>query len=304
MNVIVAEEAGFCFGVKRALGIIDELSEQKQEIHIYGPLVHNKTVLEDLESRGIGCIDSLDQYESNRQLIVRTHGIPRYVEDELERKDIGYTDATCPFVKKLHKIAAHVSAQSDHPLFLIVGDKTHAEIIAAHSYSPNARIIANEAEARLIPPQAAIAVMVQTTYDAETFTRITAILQEKTPRLKVFNTICNASILRQEAVRKLAPTVDMMIVIGGKNSSNTKKLVDIARRLNTATFQVESYQELSTGMEAGILEKAVSCRSIGLTAGASTPPEEIENVKTFFRNLNINTVKEINHGRSKRNSEH
>jgi (E)-4-hydroxy-3-methyl-but-2-enyl pyrophosphate reductase len=303
MKVYVAEEAGFCFGVRRALDILEELHEEKHEIQTYGELIHNRTVVEKLTTQGIHSIDSLSQIEPGKKLVIRTHGIPVDTEESLKREPVDLVDATCPLVKKLHRIAAKVRENDKDVQFIIVGDPSHPEIIAAASYAPGVVIIASEEEAMGLPYNKEMAVMAQTTFDSECFQSIVSILKEKSGNLKVYETICNATIVRQEAVKRLAPFVDFMVVIGGNNSSNTKKLFNIALERNKNTFHLESYDDLNSN-RSNLLSRVQHFQSVGITAGASTPPEDIQKIKTFFYNINSNRVKEINHGRSKRNAEH
>lgn len=300
MKIYVAEEAGFCFGVRRALDLIDDLYEKGQNIQVYGQLVHNSTVLDKLKARGITCIDSLSQLSQlspNHHLVVRTHGIPREEETRLNKENIQFTDATCPLVKKLHKIAESVGTQTVNSRFVIVGDPTHPEIIAAKSYAPSAEIIQSVSQARAFQcqPNEPVDIMVQTTYDADRFKEVIGILESKTRHLKMHRTICKATIVRQDAAKRLAPEVDAMVVIGGKQSSNTRKLYTIARERNANTFHVESYEQLCRDIGT-LMPELAHCLSIGITAGASTPPDEIQKVKTFFANFNSNRAKEINHG--------
>ncbi len=296
MKVHVAEEAGFCFGVRRALDIIDDLCEKNQDIQIYGQLIHNNSTLQKLAAKGIHTIESLDALDSHAKLVIRTHGIPLEIQNKFNDTGVDYVDATCPLVKKLHLIAASYANASDNDehqtRFVIVGDKNHPEIIAAASYAGNATVVDSEEEARHIPYSETIAVMAQTTLDADHFKKIVSLLEEKTANLKVFNTICRATTTRQEAVKKLAPLVDFVVVVGGKNSSNTRKLFHIARARNENTFHIESHEEL-TSTASTWLEQVRHFESVGIAAGASTPPEEIEKIKLFFNNINSNRVKEI-----------
>jgi 4-hydroxy-3-methylbut-2-en-1-yl diphosphate reductase len=319
MKVYIAEEAGFCFGVKRALNIIDNLHEKGQQIHIFGQLIHNRSVLDDLKARGIFCINSLDQRDPEKSLIIRTHGIPVDTESRLKSSNQPLVDATCPLVKKLQEEIRRQSLLHPRPRLVIVGDAKHPEIIAARSYAPDADVVGSEDDARQLCNHSNngnndqiehISVVAQTTLDVDFFDKILSILETKTKNLTVHNTICNATRVRQEAVKKLAPRVDFMMVIGGKNSSNTKKLFNIASQHNQHSFHIESYDDLK---DVELLEKVAHFESVGITAGASTPPNEIEKVKHFFTHFNMNNFnkkyknkfsldKEMNHGRTKRDS--
>jgi 4-hydroxy-3-methylbut-2-enyl diphosphate reductase len=303
MKVYVAEEAGFCFGVRRALEIIDDLHEKNQDTQIFGQLIHNRTVLENLKAKGIDCIDSFTELDANKKLVIRTHGIPVETEKDLEKRGVDYIDATCPLVKKLHKIAAEVYRQDKKNRFVIVGDRNHPEIEAALSYAPGTTVIASEEEARAVPHSENLAVIAQTTLDADRFERIVTILEGKTEHLSVYDTICNATITRQEAVKKLAPAVDVVLVVGGKNSSNTQKLYHIALARNKNTFHIESCDDLLAD-DSGLLRQVAQFRTVGITAGASTPPDEIEKIRKLLGSIHSNRVKEMNHGRRKRNPDH
>jgi 4-hydroxy-3-methylbut-2-enyl diphosphate reductase len=299
MKVYVAEEAGFCFGVKRALNIINSLHEKRHEVQVYGQLIHNRSVLDDLKAKGIDCIDSLDQLDPKKTLIIRTHGIPKQVEENLKKNGVKYIDATCPLVKKLQETIETLNTNTPNTQIVIVGDRNHPEIIAAKSYCPDAIVINSEEEAQNMKSSDHIRVVVQTTLDVDFFEQITSILENKTENLHIHNTICSATKVRQEATKKLAPQVDGVIVVGGKNSSNTKKLYNIALKKNKNTFHIEKSSDLN---DAHFIGKLKEFRSVGITAGASTPPEEVKKIENFLNNLTSNIEKETNHGRTERNA--
>jgi len=301
MKIYAAKEAGFCFGVKRALEVIDRLHELGHGVQVYGQLIHNRSVLDDLKARGIDCIDSSKELDANKTLIIRTHGIPKEIEKTLKKNKVNYVDATCPLVKKVHKIVEKIASQNKNTQILIIGDKNHPEIVAAKSYSPDALIINSQEEAHRLENKDSISVVAQTTMDADFFEKIISILKGKTGNLHIHNTICKATKVRQEAIKKLAPQVDSVIVVGGKNSANSKKLYNIALQKNKNTFFIEKSSDLH---HTDFIEKMSSFRSVGITAGASTPPGEIEKIEKLLRNLNINAGKETNHGRRKRNPGH
>ena len=289
MKVFISEEAGFCFGVKRALILINQLHRQKQCVQIYGDLIHNNTVLKDLEKKGINCIKKLDDASPGKKIVIRTHGIPLQEEEALKEAKMDYLDATCPLVKKIHEIIQ--KNQNTLSRIVIVGDKNHPEIIAARSYAKNATVINSITQAEKIKPSKEIIVIAQTTLDSEFFKKIVFTLIDKAEKLKIHNTICEATRVRQRAIQKLAPTVDFVVVIGGKNSSNTKKLYDISNRKNKNTFYFEKSEDL---YNRKFINQISNYKSVGITAGASTPPDEIEKVKNFFQNF-----KEIKNGKLK-----
>jgi len=278
----VAAEAGFCFGVKRALNLISELQGAEKPVTTYGPLIHNEAVLADLRRQGVTLTRSLDQVEPGRILITRTHGTSRADEERLRSQRIDYVDATCPLVKKSHRIIIDLAARG-LPL-VIVGDRRHPEIEALCSHAPEAMVINSEEEALALPRTPALAVVAQTTLNTDFFHRIVSILVDQCERIEVFNTVCQATRVRQEAVRALAPTVDFVVVIGGRNSSNTNKLVDIARERNPRTYHFETAAELDT---PEFLREVGGLAAVGITGGASTPPAEIEKARAFFAHVNI-----------------
>jgi 4-hydroxy-3-methylbut-2-enyl diphosphate reductase len=280
MKILVAEEAGFCFGVKRALKLINEFHRQGKKIQTFGPLIHNVPVLNDLAAKGIAHVSAIDQIAKDKTLCIRTHGVPRDVEHYLQRRGIATLDATCPLVKKGQKIIERLD-ETRSPI-LIVGDKDHPEIVAARSYAKKVQIINSLTEARALPRSREINVVAQTTLNTGFFKEVAAILMDKTEKLNIFNTICMATQDRQEAVKKLAPKVDAIIVVGSKISSNTKKLFQIARERNRNAMQIETCADLQNQKTMTKLKKF---KSIGVSAGASTSPQELENVKKFLHKL-------------------
>lgn len=280
MKIVVAEEAGFCFGVKRALKLINEYQRQGKKIQTFGPLIHNIPVLHDLAAKGVGYAASLAGIDKDKTLCISTHGLSRDSERRLRRKGVPTLDATCPLVKKGQKIIEQIGKARSR--VLIVGDKDHPEIIAARSYAGDVKIINSLAEARALPRSREIHVVAQTTLNTEFFKEIVAVLMDKTEKLHVFNTICQATQDRQEAVKKLAPAVDAIIVIGSKISSNTKKLFQIASARNRNAMQIETCADLRDPKTLARLKKFTS---VGVSAGASTSPQELENVTKFLHKL-------------------
>ncbi len=297
MKVLVAEEAGFCFGVKRALKLIEHVYRQGRPIQTFGPLIHNKTVLDELQRKGIEAIGGLAERDPGKTLVIRTHGVPRQLEADLRRRRIPYLDATCPLVKRAQQWIGMLDREPTQ--VVIVGDEDHPEVVAARSFAPRARIVNSLAEARALPFRKRISVVAQTTLDTDFFKCIIGELLDRTETLEVYNTICAATRVRQEAIRKLAPRVDVVVVVGDRESSNTRKLVGIARSRNPRTFLIQSSLELQ---DRRLVRRLGSFRSVGISAGASTPPGEIDRVRRFFEDLNRNKpAKESPHGRRKRN---
>lgn len=280
MKVYTAEEAGFCFGVKRALNLINRLHEKGESIQIYGELIHNRTVLKNLEKKGITSIDSLCKLDKGKKLIIRTHGIPVDEEAKLNADGIGYEDLTCPLVKRIHNIIKEID---DTQTIVIVGDRNHPEIKAIKSFTKKGVVINSIDEIDNIPDSDSVSVVAQTTLDTDFFEKIISVIKKRFGEVSVFDTICNATKVRQEAIKKLAPKVDFVVVIGGYNSSNTKKLFNIAKKLNRFSYHIDNSSALNN---PELLKTFSVFKSVGITAGASTPPEEIEKVKQFFQKFN------------------
>jgi len=277
MIVRIADQAGFCFGVKRALELIHGLREEGRDIQVLGELIHNQSVLSDLARKGVECIRDKSAADPQKTLVIRTHGIPADEDAELRAAGFKLLDATCPLVKKTHCLIQRFESQGI-PV-VIVGDRNHPEIIAASSYATDPIIVNSLEEARSVPAMPVMGVVAQTTLDLDFFRQIEAILLERADRLDAHNTVCDATRERQEAVRRLAPEVDCVVVVGGHNSSNTKKLVSIAQRHNPSTIHIEGSVALN---DTELQRKTAGCRSVGIAAGASTPPEEIERVRRYF----------------------
>jgi 4-hydroxy-3-methylbut-2-enyl diphosphate reductase len=280
MKIVVAEEAGFCFGVKRALKLVNEYLTKGNQIQTFGPLIHNIPVLNNLAAQGVHSIDSVRRIDKGKTLCIRTHGISRQVEKQLQNKGVSTLDATCPLVKKEQKIIEMLGQNQGR--IVIVGDEDHPEIIAARSYAKKVTVINSLAEAEAMTPCAQMSVVAQTTLNSEFFKQVVAILMDKAEKITVYNTICQATKDRQLAVKKLAPQVDAIIVVGSRISSNTKKLFHIARENNKNTLHIETCADLQKPETLARLRKF---RSIGITAGASTAPEELELVKNFLQKL-------------------
>lgn len=285
MKIIIAEEAGFCFGVKRALELIERLNEKGQNTQVFGQLIHNQSVLNDLAQKGIKTITTFDELKPDHTLFIRTHGIPKETEENIKNRGIAYVDATCPFVKKIHHIVEKIDPGKTR--IVIVGDRNHPEIIAAKSYTSDAIVVNSMAEAQAIAPGKPLAVVAQTTLNTGLFKEIVTALLDKAEKIEIHNTICNATRVRQDAIRKLAPQVDFVVVVGGKNSSNTRKLYEIALEKNKNTYFIEKSEDLNN---QDFIEKIKHFQTVGLTAGASTPPGELDKIKEYFKKIKIDNI--------------
>ena len=289
MKVKVAETAGFCFGVKRAVDKVYELIDTEQKpIFTLGPIIHNEGVVADLEARGVHVIteadlDSPDDTLQNGTVVIRSHGVGKAIYDKLKEKNISYVDVTCPFVLKIHRIVEKESLAGNH--IIIIGDKDHPEVqgICGWCQGPYT-VIRNKEEAEAFVPQKGkkISIVSQTTFNYNKFKDLVEILCKKRYDnnvlniLNILNTICNATEERQREAKNIAGEVDTMLVVGGRHSSNTQKLFEICKKECGNTYYIQTPVDLDSEM--------FQCSSyVGITAGASTPKKIIEEVQEHVR---------------------
>lgn len=280
MEVRIAENAGFCFGVKRAMNMAWDELENKTSDNVYslGPLIHNKQAVDKYKEKGLIEMDSLDKIPSDSKLIIRSHGVGKKIYTDSESKNMDIVDTTCPFVKKIHDIVKEFSHKGYK--IIIVGNATHPEIIGINGWCDNEAIIINreeEIDNITFNNNDRYCVVSQTTANLESFDKIVSKLKSKIEDLTVNNTICFATKERQLSATDLAKEVDCMVVIGGKHSSNTQKLVNICKNI-VPTFSIETKEEL----EKSKLEKF---KVAGVTAGASTPDWIIEEVIEYLKEI-------------------
>lgn len=277
MEIIVAKSAGFCFGVDKAINTVyNEL--EKEKLYTYGPLIHNKKVIEDLEQKGANIINSIDDIEQERTVIIRSHGVSKQLYKDLETKNIRYIDCTCPFVKKIHNIVEENYKAGN--TIVIIGDKAHPEVIGINGWCDNtAIIIQSTQEAKDLELRNNYAVVSQTTFSTQKFETIINILKSKKIHFKLYNTICNATSNRQSEAVELAKKADKMLIIGDKKSSNTQKLYDICSSICKKSYYIETIDDL----ELNIFR---TNDRIGITAGASTPSAIIKEVIKVMSELN------------------
>ncbi len=268
MEIIVARNSGFCYGVRRALQLARKTGKKAgQRIFSWGEIIHNPEVIASLRKDGILVADSLSQLKPGDTVIIRSHGISPAVHRALRKKKVKLVDATCPIVKKIQQTVDRLSRRSGE--IIIVGNKNHPEIQGLLGYSRGkARVVENEEQARALPFRKRRAVLAQSTQDGQLFSQVVGVLAEKTAELQVFNSICQSTRIRQVATAELARQVEALLIIGGRNSSNTNKLYQISRRLLPRTYFIESPEEITPEMLRGV-------NKIGLSGGASTPPEVI-----------------------------
>ena len=279
MEIRVARTAGFCFGVKRAVDMVYEQIAQGESVTTYGPIIHNEAVVADLAARGVRIADTREELENltGGSVVIRSHGAPKAVYDLLAAKGLNVVDATCPFVKKIHRI---VREQCDAGMrVLIIGDPAHPEVQGIRGWGDADTVAADNIDdiVRALPYKDKPAALVaQTTFNLLKFQEIVAEMRSMGYDLKSFNTICSATRERQQETAELASVSDMMVVIGSPNSSNTRKLYDISKQRCDRTFFVSSADELK-GREFPQAEK------IGITAGASAPDNIIAEVSNYVR---------------------
>lgn len=282
MEMIVGKTAGFCYGVKRAVeGAKEELKSSPKQISCLGELVHNKQVIEELETQGLEFIENVKEAKEN--VIIRAHGTTKETYEELSKRGIEVKDYTCPNVLKIHKLAEEY--RKNGFFILLCGSRKHPENIGTLSYcGKNVYVIEKEEDTfkaiDLITKSKIkkVVLISQTTYSLEKFYIIEEIIKNELPKnieIVVNNTICRATELRQKETEEIAKKVDFMIIIGGKNSSNTKKLYEIAKQNCNNSICIETKEELD-------LNEIKKFNKIGIMAGASTPNKSIEEVKEYL----------------------
>lgn len=283
MEIIIGKTAGFCYGVERAVnGATDEITKASEKIYCLGEIVHNRQVIQKLEDLGIKCVETIE--ETKGTVLIRAHGVPKEIYEIAEKMNVKIQDYTCPNVLKIHKIAEEFS-KHDYFIFLL-GAKKHPENIGTLSYcGEDCYVIEKEEEVSEAiqvfeeTKKKKLLLISQTTFSLGKFHKIEEILRSKIKKDITFvvkNTICKATELRQKETEDLSKKVDSMIIIGGKNSSNTKKLYEIAKKNCDNTILVETAQEL---------EIKEPVEKIGIMAGASTPKESIEEVIEFLNKI-------------------
>jgi len=272
VTILAAQTAGVCFGVERALDLSEKaIKEISGPISSLGPLIHNPQAVADLSSRGLKVAEDINNIEGT--VVFRSHGVTLQVQEKAKDKGLKIVDATCPLVKVPQNFAKKLS-QNGY-FVIIVGDANHPEIKGVRSYVPNdeVAVIKSADEVANLPERAKVGVICQTTLKRKVLDLVVEKCKEKFAEVKLHNTICSATKDRQEAAHELAANVDCMVVIGGRNSSNTQKLYDICSELSQKAYLVETEAELKSEWFSGF-------KSIGVTAGASTPHVLIDKVRS------------------------
>ena len=282
MKVIKAKSAGFCFGVKRAVDTVYEQVEENQNlpIYTYGPIIHNEEVIKDLRSHGVEVLNDEEELKTADAdvVVIRSHGVAKYIYDILEERGITCVDATCPFVKKIHKIVAERSAEGSY--IVIVGNGEHPEVQGIRGWAGEQVTVVQtqeDAERFELPDKdQKVCIVAQTTFNYNKFKELVEIISKKRYDIVVLNTICNATKERQTEARQIAARVDAMVVIGDKRSSNTQKLFEICKEECLNTYYIQTLDDLD-------INQLRSVESVGITAGASTPNKIIEEVQNNVR---------------------
>ena len=277
MEVTVAKTAGFCFGVKRAVEkVYEQIGKTEKPIYTYGPIIHNEQVVGDLQEKGVEVIDTLEELKTIRDavVVIRSHGVGKDVYDILKENGVEIVDATCPYVKKIHRIVEKQTAEGRR--VLIVGSEDHPEVQGIKGWGDErTKVIENMDDFRRLklPEDEKLCIVSQTTFNYKKFQDLVEKISKTRYDITVLNTICNATQERQVEAMRIASQVDVMLVIGGKHSSNTQKLYDICRKECKNTYYIQTLGDFNP-------ECISSVRSVGITAGASTPNNIIEEVHT------------------------
>ena len=287
MEINIAKSAGFCFGVRRAVDTVYKESGKKN-VYTYGPIIHNDEVVADLERQGVGVINDSREFASLGEgtIIIRSHGVPRAIYDEIARAGLELVDATCPFVRKIHRIVERESGEGR--IIIIVGNNHHPEVEGIMGWCHTTPIVIEnreQAEAIAVDADTKLSIVSQTTFNYNKFQYLVEIISEKGYDINVFNTICNATEERQKETRELAMRSDAMIVIGGRHSSNTQKLFEISKKECSNTFYIQTKNDLN-------MEDFHNIGILGITAGASTPNNIIKEVHESMAEMSFDQMLE------------
>jgi 4-hydroxy-3-methylbut-2-enyl diphosphate reductase len=282
VNIITAKRAGFCFGVKRAIDISFDIAKQMPDgIYTLGPIIHNPQVIEKLKTEGILPLNDINDIQDKeiKALIIRTHGIPHQIYNKISSKNFRLIDATCPFVKNAQHYAKLLKDNGYQ--VVILGDSSHPEVKGILSYAGDDAIVVDE-NTRLPRLKTKVGIVVQTTQPVEALKSVLSNIIEHVKEVKVYNTICNSTALRLKETAAMARKVDVMIVVGGKNSANTTQLALLCTSLSVRTYHIETEKELRK-------QWFENTQKIGITAGASTPDWIIKKVEKRIRDIGGNS---------------
>lgn len=271
MEVLLADEFGFCFGVERAVDMVEESVDKNEKVRTLGPLIHNDQEMDRLGNQGVNTIDNPVQIKRDETGVIRAHGVTPEVQKELEAKAGKVIDATCPFVTRVQRLASR--AANDERDVIVVGNPDHPEMVGVKGYAPeNAFIVRDESEISGLPKLRKPLVISQTTIKLKTFLDTAEAVKDHTDDdVEIVNTICSATRDRQDAARALANQVEAFYVIGGAHSSNSRKLVAVCKEQCDKSFLIQTEEDINPSDLDGV-------KKVGVTAGASTPKWLIDNV--------------------------
>lgn len=276
MKVIVAKTAGFCFGVERAVEqVYRQIEEGKKPIYTYGPIIHNEEVVRSLAERGVQIVDSEEELGKLREgtVIIRSHGVPRRIYELIRKQGLSLVDATCPYVKKIHRIVERYDGEEDD--IIIIGNEGHPEVEGIKGWCKvPVTVIGSEEEAAKFQGRGRgrLCIVSQTTFNYKNFDKLVEIISKvRYDVIDILKTVCSATEERQSEAREIARKVDSMIVIGGSHSSNTRKLYEICKKECVNTYHIQTMRDLD-------IQRLPSMSCVGITAGASTPKNLIEEV--------------------------
>ncbi len=286
MQVLIADEYGFCFGVERAVEMVEEALQEGDTVRTLGPLIHNDQEMERLATHGVSTISAPVQIKRGETAVIRAHGVTPQIEAELREKASKVVDATCPFVTKVQKLAARAAAQNRH--VVVVGNPEHPEMIGVFGYAPEHAFVVNNAEEVAALPRLRNPLVVsQTTIKLQNFYDVAEAVKAKADgETQIVNTICSATRDRQDAARALAGEVDVFYIIGGRHSSNSRKLLAVCQEQCEKSFLIETEDEINS-------EDLRGAERVGLTAGASTPNWLIEKVGKKLEEIGVSFENEL-----------
>lgn len=276
-QIVIAEEAGACFGVERALELVRDAAEHASgPIHTLGPLIHNPRVVRELERRGVTVVDDPAAVGAGETLVLRTHGVTPQVEEAAHAAGATVLDATCPFVKRAHRAAERLAGEGYQ--VLVIGETGHPEVEGTVGHAPEALVVGSPEDLEGMTLRRKVGVVVQTTQSEANVCAVVSALVGRVDELRLVDTVCEATAGHQGACARLARTVDVMVVVGGKSSANTTHLADISRELCPRTHHIEGPEEIDPDWLHGAWR-------IGITAGASTPASQIEAVRAALERI-------------------
>lgn len=274
IEILTAKHAGFCFGVKRAVDMAFHAAAMGSGVYTLGPVIHNPQAVEQLRSKGVSAIDDICN-DKIKTLVIRTHGVPREISEELANKKYKVVDATCPFVKNAQQYAKLL--REDGYQVIIIGNKEHPEVKGLMSYAGEDVIVVDSGD--VLPGlKSKVGIVVQTTQPVSALKRFVSDVAEQAKEIKVFNTICNSTLLRLKETEEMTQKTDAMVVVGGRNSANTSRLAQLCRSMSIPTYHIETASEIKD-------DWFLTMHKVGVTAGASTPDWIIKEVEERIRDI-------------------